>query len=170
VYPLALREITGHVTSDTVWRIDSVSPPIKGGSEFWRITYTSRDKGDKEDYHMEMQLDPGHRFWVAHSTTEGHGKRTELDREFRRIGGAEMPWSVSGRTTFDNSVETYRVQFHEMSHAERDKLKHEVERIIKSGPSQPNQTLKRSLWAIALLVPISGACLLCLKRGGTPHS
>ena len=92
------------------------------------------------------------------------GARSESNREFRRIGGTELPWSVTSRTTVENHIEASRMQFQKMSQTEREKLKHEVEQIVRKGPVEPNQAFGRWLLAIVIIVPVGGISLLCLAR------
>jgi hypothetical protein len=164
VYPLPLHTVTGHLGCDVFWSIDSIARPAKGDSGRWHISYTSRDKGDEGDYRSEIELDANHNLWLAREVTEWPGTRSESNREFRRIGGTELPWSVTSHTTSENHVEASRMQFHDMSQTEREILKHEVEQIVRNGPAEPNQALGRWLLAIAIIVPVGGVSLLRLAR------
>jgi hypothetical protein len=164
VYPLHLHALTGHIKFDASWTIQSIKRPAKEGSGRWQISYTSRTRGAESDYRSDIELDPAHNLWVARDVSEGQGLRTEFNRDFRLIGGAALPWSVTGRTTFGGSVETVRMQFHPMSQAERERLKQEVEQVVRIGPVAPIQWLRRLLLTIATVIPFGGVSLLWLTR------
>jgi hypothetical protein len=166
VYPVPLHTITGHVNCDVSWNIDSIARPAKGDSGRWHISYTSRDKGDENDYRSDIELDADHNLWLARDVTEWPGTRSESNREFRRVGGSELPWSITHRTTSENHVEASRMQFHDMPQTERERLKHEVEQIAGKGPIEPNQSLTHLLVALAIIVPVGGTSLLWLTRNG----
>jgi hypothetical protein len=97
---------------------------------------------------------------AAREVSEGQGSGTESNREFRLMGGAALPWSVTHRTTFGDSVETVRMQLHPISQTEHERLKQEVVQVVRIGPVVPNQWSPRLILTIATIIPFGGVSLL----------
>lgn len=156
-----------------VWRIDALEPPNSPEEGLWDVRLTRLSKGDQdptdESEHIPSRLVIDPRLsWspvVSESSLVGEWTRSTETR-FERLGNRLLPIESVTRVEYPDRSYSTRYAVRELTPAEAEGLRAEIDQAIRRGPTPKRLGVRRAISVATIGTPLLGLALLGLGAIG----
>ncbi len=170
IYPFPWEE---KPSSTAAWTIEKITRPVDGdeNSGRWSVVCTYASQYDDPPTRLQVELDPKSRWWLTRMNVETPGKHYIKSRsEYQTLGGVLILMSSTFQLgpTPETNESGSQIHVRALNEVEQRQLRERVEAAIAAGPGPPYATLRRVVWATAVLCPLAGIGLLVIPLRKTP--